>query len=156
MNNQNMELDAKILELQRELKTKEKTIEYLDYDLKKCRDENKKLKKEKEKEIINEIDIYGEEGYQIVEEYCDLNINNTKPYEEHCNGDVIIFSKWSIGDEIMYDISKSIDNVTVVGFYELEDAIQKWTDNLAYEILEQTIENADNNEVIMIHGKKSC
>lgn len=39
--------------LKKELKTKEKTIEYLDYDLKRCRKENKKLKKENNKKVFN-------------------------------------------------------------------------------------------------------
>lgn len=102
---------------------------------------------------IDEIDIYGPEGYDLVEEYCDVRINNTNPYEEHCNGDTIIFSKWSVGDKIMYSITKMIDGIYIVGKQELKKNINDWANEIAKEVFEAAVENAGENGVIIINGE---
>lgn len=86
---------------------------------------------------------------KFVEIFLDIYVNPNTPCMEIFNGVGIIIDKYNLGRKIILENCSVKNDVEEIFYSKLEDKIWNWTDNLGQEILEQAIEYADNNEVII-------
>ena len=86
----------------------------------------------------------------VVGEYIDDNINASNPYEEWCNGDIIIMSKYDVGRMIVLENCEEDEweeGEEVVDYEKLYNAISFWSNKLKEEILDNALEYIENNNI---------
>lgn len=96
-----------------------------------------------------------EDVEKIVDKYLDENINASHPYEERCNGDVVIFSKYDYGRQVVLenwgvgiDLNDFDDDNEYIEYDELSKVIDKYIEvDIKNEILKNAVDYCLNNDI---------